>query len=85
MWTRRGKQDRATPRTLECKRDRSNVLKLYDVIRRNNEQRPEEQGRFYNFHHSRPILAIGCHGPLEGALHSAQYFHGRYVITVMNR
>ncbi|KAL1696264.1 Inosine/uridine-preferring nucleoside hydrolase domain-containing protein [Schizophyllum commune] len=55
----------------------SNVLKLYDVIRRNNEQRPEEQGRFYNFHHSRPILAIGSHGPLEGALHSAQYFHGR--------
>ncbi|TRM69817.1 Inosine/uridine-preferring nucleoside hydrolase domain-containing protein [Schizophyllum amplum] len=56
---------------------RINILKLYEAIRRHNEQCTEHQTRFPNFVHSRPILAIGSHGPLEGALHSAQYFHGR--------
>lgn len=36
--------------------------------------------RFCNYtHDTKIILAKGAEHPLEGDLHSAQYFHGRYV------
>ncbi|KIY46213.1 nucleoside hydrolase, partial [Fistulina hepatica ATCC 64428] len=48
-----------------------NVLKAYQAIAQDNST------RFVNFARSRPVLAKGATGPLEGDLHSAQYFHGR--------
>ncbi|KAL5485095.1 hypothetical protein ACEPAI_7737 [Sanghuangporus weigelae] len=53
-----------------------NVLKLYNVLAVHFDSFPEDKKRFPNFN-SRPFLARGASGPLEGDLHSAQYFHGR--------
>ncbi|EJD03116.1 nucleoside hydrolase [Fomitiporia mediterranea MF3/22] len=53
-----------------------NILKLYDTLARHFEKFPKDEERFPHFK-SRPFLARGAAGPLEGALHSAQYFHGR--------
>ncbi|OBZ67190.1 Uridine nucleosidase 1 [Grifola frondosa] len=56
----------------------SNVLKIYQAISRHIEHYPETASRFPNFlSDRRTILALGEDGPLEGDLHSAQYFHGR--------
>ncbi|KAF7315264.1 Inosine-uridine preferring nucleoside hydrolase [Mycena indigotica] len=56
----------------------SNILKAYAAIARHLEQFPGDATRFPNFSPSvRPILARGSDGPLQGDLHSAQYFHGR--------
>ncbi|KLO14611.1 nucleoside hydrolase [Schizopora paradoxa] len=52
-----------------------NILKLFDVLSRHFEQFPDHRARFPGFS-SRPYIARGPSGPLEGALHSAQYFHG---------
>ncbi|THG94757.1 hypothetical protein EW145_g8080, partial [Phellinidium pouzarii] len=54
----------------------NNVLKLFNALARHFEDFPEDRKRFPNFD-SKPLLARGAPGPLEGALHSAQYFHGR--------
>ncbi|KAL0956158.1 hypothetical protein HGRIS_002319 [Hohenbuehelia grisea] len=55
-----------------------NVLKTYQALTLHLEKHPEQQSRFPNyFSTSKPILAEGSEIPLEGDLHSAQYFHGR--------
>ncbi|KAF9445905.1 nucleoside hydrolase [Macrolepiota fuliginosa MF-IS2] len=55
-----------------------NILKLYQTIERHIQKHPEDVGRFPNFSPKKKIiLARGCEGPIEGTLHSAQYFHGR--------
>ncbi|KAF8070328.1 Inosine/uridine-preferring nucleoside hydrolase domain-containing protein [Lyophyllum atratum] len=56
----------------------ANILKLYQALARDFDDNPIHQERFPNFSPSiKPILARGSPYPLEGALHSAQYFHGR--------
>ncbi|KAG5220049.1 nucleoside hydrolase [Salix suchowensis] len=60
--------------------DRINVLKTYQALSAHFEQHPDAQARFPNFQpETKTILALGATGPLEGDLHSAQYFHGRSV------
>jgi hypothetical protein len=55
-----------------------NILKTYQALSRHFAQYPSDQARFPNFSPIvRPLLARGSPGPLEGNLHSAQYFHGR--------
>ncbi|KDR75339.1 hypothetical protein GALMADRAFT_227002 [Galerina marginata CBS 339.88] len=55
-----------------------NILKVYQAIERHLETFPSHKDRFPNFNAKRkPVLAKGSAGPLEGELHSAQYFHGR--------
>ncbi|KAH9948526.1 nucleoside hydrolase [Amylocystis lapponica] len=55
-----------------------NVLKIYKVLSQHLERYPEDKHRFPNFSGTKKtILSRGAAGPLEGALHSAQYFHGR--------
>ncbi|KJA27672.1 hypothetical protein HYPSUDRAFT_62728 [Hypholoma sublateritium FD-334 SS-4] len=57
---------------------RINLFKVYQSIERHLAQHPTQKDRFPNFDLKRkPILAKGSAGPLEGDLHSAQYFHGR--------
>ncbi|KAJ7502815.1 Inosine/uridine-preferring nucleoside hydrolase domain-containing protein [Mycena galericulata] len=57
---------------------RRNILKAYQAVSRHLEKFPEDATRFPNFSPKvKPILANGSAGPLEGELHSAQYFHGR--------
>ncbi|KAJ7690629.1 Inosine/uridine-preferring nucleoside hydrolase domain-containing protein [Mycena rosella] len=57
---------------------RQNILKAYQAVSRHLERFPEDAPRFPNFSPAvKPILACGSAGPLEGELHSAQYFHGR--------
>lgn len=52
---------------------------MYQVIESHLRQYPSEARNFPNFDRKRkPILARGSAGPLEGELHSAEYFHGRY-------
>ncbi|GLB37284.1 putative inosine-uridine preferring nucleoside hydrolase [Lyophyllum shimeji] len=56
----------------------SNILKVYKALAREFDENPAHQERFPNFSRSaKPILARGSSAPLEGHLHSAQYFHGR--------
>ncbi|KAI0790769.1 nucleoside hydrolase [Abortiporus biennis] len=56
----------------------SNILKLYQAIARHLDAHPDLRHKWPNFSGAnRTILAIGATGPLEGDLHSAQYFHGR--------
>ncbi|KAG6821047.1 hypothetical protein H0H93_007937 [Arthromyces matolae] len=54
-----------------------NVLKTYQAVARYLDEHPAKRNRFPNFYSSKPILAKGSPGPLQGDLHSAQYFHGR--------
>lgn len=54
----------------------NNIFKLYETLSRHFDRYPEDRNRFPNFT-SRPFIARGPAGPLEGDLHSAQYFHGR--------
>ncbi|KAF8198020.1 Inosine/uridine-preferring nucleoside hydrolase domain-containing protein [Pholiota molesta] len=55
-----------------------NILKIYHTIEQHLARYPEDKDRFPNFNtNKKPILARGSAGPLEGALHSAEYFHGR--------
>ena len=59
-----------------------NILKVYQAIGRQIKEHPEDAKRFHNFApDKRIILARGCEGPIEGELHSAQYFHGRQIPT----
>ncbi|KAF7321433.1 Inosine-uridine preferring nucleoside hydrolase [Mycena kentingensis (nom. inval.)] len=56
----------------------SNILKIYATLARHLEQYPDDASRFPNFRQDvKPILVRGSDGPLQGDLHSAQYFHGR--------
>ncbi|KAF5325618.1 hypothetical protein D9611_000107 [Ephemerocybe angulata] len=55
-----------------------NILKAYQAIAKHLEIHPEDTLRFPNFRpDSPPLLVRGVSAPLEGSLHSAQYFHGR--------
>jgi len=55
-----------------------NILKTYQVLTNHLAQYPSHRDRFPNFSPtSKPLLAKGSSLPLEGDLHSAQYFHGR--------
>ncbi|KAH9892548.1 nucleoside hydrolase [Cubamyces lactineus] len=55
-----------------------NILKIYQALARHVERIPEDASRFPALAPRRKtILALGEDGPLEGELHSAQYFHGR--------
>ncbi|KAJ7188507.1 nucleoside hydrolase [Mycena filopes] len=57
-----------------------NILKAYQAVSRHLNQFPQDAPRFPNFSSTvKPILARGSSGPLQGDLHSAQYFHGRLV------
>ncbi|KIK68896.1 hypothetical protein GYMLUDRAFT_34898 [Collybiopsis luxurians FD-317 M1] len=56
----------------------ANVLKTYQAVQRHLDLYPADALRFPNFFNSlKTILCRGSDGPLEGALHSATYFHGR--------
>ncbi|KAF7375961.1 Inosine-uridine preferring nucleoside hydrolase [Mycena sanguinolenta] len=62
-----------------------NILKAYRAVARHLEEFPQDSSRFPNFNpETKPILACGSVGPLEGDLHSAQYFHGRLVERVQS-
>ncbi|KAJ6497852.1 Inosine/uridine-preferring nucleoside hydrolase domain-containing protein, partial [Mycena sanguinolenta] len=62
-----------------------NVLKAYQAVARHLEAFPQDSSRFPNFSSEvKPILACGSTGPLEGDLHSAQYFHGRLVKRIQS-
>lgn len=55
-----------------------NILKAYQAIAGHLQRFPKDKDRFPNFCPKvKPILTKGSAGPLEGDLHSAQYFHGR--------
>ncbi|KAI0683230.1 nucleoside hydrolase [Cytidiella melzeri] len=55
-----------------------NILRLSQVLSRTFEADKDSERRFPNFSTERKIiLARGADHPLEGDLHSAQYFHGR--------
>ncbi|KAI0358399.1 nucleoside hydrolase [Trametes cingulata] len=55
-----------------------NILKMYQALARQLEAFPEDARRFPGLASRRKtIVAVGEDGPLQGELHSAQYFHGR--------
>ncbi|THV06747.1 nucleoside hydrolase [Dendrothele bispora CBS 962.96] len=56
-----------------------NVFKTFQAVSRHIEKHSQDAGRFPNLSSTvKPIiLARGSDGPLQGELHSAQYFHGR--------
>ena len=55
-----------------------NILRVYEVLAKHLAEHPEEREKWPNFSPERkPILAMGAIKPLEGGVHSAQYFHGR--------
>ncbi|KDQ57686.1 hypothetical protein JAAARDRAFT_35371 [Jaapia argillacea MUCL 33604] len=60
-----------TPRSI-------NVFKIYEAVAKHLEQYPQERDRFPNFSSAnKPFIVQGAEAPLEGSIHSAQYFHGR--------
>jgi len=62
----------------------ANILKLFDIIARHLEKFPEDSERFPNFDSSSPItLAKGSSKPLGGELHTAKYFHGKRVVSLL--
>ncbi|KAJ8518201.1 hypothetical protein ONZ45_g4704 [Pleurotus djamor] len=55
-----------------------NVLKTYQALSTHFERCPADRERFPNFDAAfKPILALGADAPLNGEIHSAEYFHGR--------
>ncbi|KAI0645663.1 nucleoside hydrolase [Trametes meyenii] len=55
-----------------------NILKIYQSLAQHVTQFPQDVSRFPGLTPKRkPILAMGEDHPLQGDLHSAQYFHGR--------
>lgn len=53
-------------------------MKVYQAVERHLKANPSFADQFPNFSAAqKPILARGSRLPLEGELHSAQYFHGR--------
>ncbi|GBE81034.1 Uridine nucleosidase 1 [Sparassis crispa] len=64
----------------------ANILKIYQAIARHIDCHPEDKSQFPNYSPpTRVILARGSEGPLEGDLHSAQYFHGRDGLTELSQ
>ncbi|CAA7259216.1 unnamed protein product [Cyclocybe aegerita] len=64
----------------------SNVSKAYRAIDLHLKSNPSDKARFPNFDAKRrPLLARGPSGPLEGELHSAEYFHGRSLAELFGR
>ncbi|KAI0775682.1 nucleoside hydrolase [Trametes elegans] len=57
--------------------DACNVLKIYQALARQLQHCPEDASRFPALHVRKTVIALGEDHPLEGELHSAQYFHGR--------
>ncbi|KAJ4468317.1 Inosine/uridine-preferring nucleoside hydrolase domain-containing protein [Lentinula aciculospora] len=56
----------------------TNVLKTYQVIQRHLNLHPGDAARFPTFFKTlKTIVCRGSQGPLQGASHSASYFHGR--------
>ncbi|PBK86935.1 nucleoside hydrolase [Armillaria gallica] len=56
----------------------ANILKTYQALTRHFDAYPAEKPRFPNYSASpKTSLVLGSDGPLEGDVHSAQYFHGR--------
>jgi hypothetical protein len=55
------------------------MLKTHRALSDHLAYLPEQHDRFPNFHSPprKPYLARGEDRPLEGEIHSAQYFHGR--------
>ena len=62
-----------------------NILKLYQAIYKLRREVAESHDRFCNVSFCKIILARGVEEPLEGDIHSAQYFHGRYGTDVKER
>ncbi|KAF8893859.1 nucleoside hydrolase [Infundibulicybe gibba] len=55
-----------------------NILKAFEAISQEIALSPSHESRFPNFSgSSKPILARGPSRPLQGDIHSAEYFHGR--------
>jgi len=55
-----------------------NILRLYQVLSKHLVENPTEKQHWPNFLRERKtVLAVGATRPLEGEIHSAQYFHGR--------
>ncbi|KAK0459162.1 nucleoside hydrolase [Desarmillaria tabescens] len=56
----------------------ANILKTYQALTRHFDAYPAEKARFSNYSASpKTSLVFGSDAPLEGDIHSAQYFHGR--------
>lgn len=71
------------PRLIVCS---LNVFRLHKALSKQFEADPESRARYVNLSSDRKIiLAKGADFPLEGELHSAQYFHGRYVQLLSHR
>ncbi|KAG2015890.1 uridine nucleosidase [Coprinopsis cinerea AmutBmut pab1-1] len=55
-----------------------NIFKAYQAVARHLEAYPNDASRFPNYNPAKPpLLLCAAARPLEGELHSAQYFHGR--------
>lgn len=62
-----------------------NILKLHKALYLQFHKEPESRGRYPGVSpDTKIILAKGSEGPLEGDLHSAEYFHGRFVEVVFS-
>lgn len=60
-----------------------NMLRLSQVLSRNLSADPDSKSRYVNFGDDKKIILVkGANHPLDGELHSAQYFHGRFVLSV---
>lgn len=58
----------------------NNILKMYGVIDRHCRQFPQDKARFpaiFADNATRPLVIKGAEHPIEGAFHTAAYFHGR--------
>ncbi|KAK0212389.1 nucleoside hydrolase [Desarmillaria ectypa] len=56
----------------------ANILKTYQALTRHFDAYPAEKTRFPNYSVSpKTSLVLGSDAPLQGDIHSAQYFHGR--------
>lgn len=63
-----------------------NVFRLHKALSKQFDADPESRARYINLSSDRKIiLAKGADFPLEGELHSAQYFHGRWVQVMSHR
>ncbi len=59
--------------------DSVNILKIYHAIAQHLDRFPQDSHRFPGFfRRQKTVLVLGEDLPLEGELHSAGYFHGRY-------
>jgi inosine-uridine nucleoside N-ribohydrolase len=62
-----------------------NILKIYKAVGRHLEIHPEDKDRFPNFDPAtKPFIAIGASGPLNGELHNAEYFHGMDLVDLQS-